>query len=226
MNDRLVYLAIDLGVFLIPFLFSFHPRFRFIQTWKAFTPAVLITGTIFIIWDIIFTRIGVWSFNDRYVLGIYWFDLPIEEWLFFFCIPYACIFTHFCLSQIKWKLNTKWLSGIRHFLTVALLLLATLYYHKLYTCITFASTAILLLLHPLFSKAENFSRFFISYLILLIPFMVSNGLLTGTGLDDTIVKYNSNHILNIRVLTIPVEDFVYGMMLILINVLVFEKANK
>ncbi len=76
--DRWVYMAVNIGLFIVPFIFSFHPKLKFIKTWRAFVPAVLITGSAFIIWDIVFTDLGVWSFNNRYVLGFYIFNLPLE----------------------------------------------------------------------------------------------------------------------------------------------------
>ncbi|MCX6180635.1 MAG: lycopene cyclase domain-containing protein [Bacteroidetes bacterium] len=224
--DHYTYLLVNIGVFLIPFLFSFHPKLQFIKTWKSFLPAVFLTGSIFIAWDIVFTDLGVWSFNDRYVMGWYIFSLPIEEWLFFFCIPYSCMFTHYCLKIMKWQLSTKVAAVVRVVLIVGLLFVGIFSYHQLYTSITFICCAALLLLFPLMNKNENaFPQFLISYFLLLIPFLISNGILTGSGLDEAIVQYNSDHILNIRVFTIPVEDFIYGLMLILTNIVVYEKLQ-
>jgi len=226
MEDQYVYLLVNFGVFSIPFLFSFHPKFNFIKTWKAFVPAVLITGTVFIIWDIIFTEVGVWSFNDRYVLGIYWFGLPVEEWMFFFCIPYACMFTHFCLHLINWNLNDNFAYYLRLVLIIILLTIGFVSTEKLYTSITFISCAIILTCYPLFKRdRKDFKKFLISYSILIIPFLISNGILTGTGLEDAVVKYNGKHILGVRALTIPCEDFIYGLMLILTNILIYEKLK-
>ena len=223
--DRWVYMAVNFGVFVIPFLFSFHPKLKFISTWKAFVPAVLITGSAFIVWDIIFTDLGVWSFNNRYVLGFYIFNLPLEEWLFFFCIPYACMFTHFCLHMINWRFPLKLALVLRWTTVFTLLSIGVLSHHKLYTSITFISCAAVLAAYTFFNKEKDgFAKFIVSYVILIIPFLISNGVLTGTGLEDAVVKYNSNHILNVRALTIPCEDFIYGLMLILTNILVYEKV--
>jgi lycopene cyclase domain-containing protein len=222
--DQYLYLAINIGVIIVPLLFSFHPKLQFINTWKAFSPALIISAAIFIIWDIIFTHLGVWSFNNRYVLGIYWAKLPIEEWLFFICIPYACMFTHFCIQKTEWHLPFPLVKAIRLLLIIVLIIISIDAHAKLYTAITFFMAAILLLTYPLLVKnAHKLGEFMISYSILILPFLITNGILTGTGLEEAVVQYNPLHILNIRVLTIPCEDFIYGMMLILINIMLFEK---
>jgi len=43
-----------------------------------------IVAILFIIWDIIFTNYGVWSFNPRYLLGTNFYSIPLEEVFFSF----------------------------------------------------------------------------------------------------------------------------------------------
>jgi lycopene cyclase domain-containing protein len=64
------------------------------------------------------------------------------------------------------------------------------------------------------------------YAIILIPFFIVNGLLTGTGLDEPVVWYNDSQNLRMRILTIPVEDIFYGMLLLLLNTALFEKFKR
>ena len=94
MESNYLYFLLDLGAFSMPFLFSFYPRGRFADTWYALFPAIFITGLLFIIWDIAFTKIGVWGFNPKYLLGVSFWGLPIEELLFFAVVPYACLFSY------------------------------------------------------------------------------------------------------------------------------------
>ncbi|MFW5709998.1 MAG: lycopene cyclase domain-containing protein, partial [Bacteroidota bacterium] len=61
--------------------------------------------------------------------------------------------------------------------------------------------------------------------IVLFPFLVVNGLLTGSWIQQEVVWYNNQENLGIRLFTIPVEDFVYGMELILLNVFIYEKLK-
>lgn len=53
-----------------------------------------------------------------------------------------------------------------------------------------------------------------------------NGILTGTGLESPIVNYNPENFLGIRMLTIPIEDTVYGYEMILWNIYLFLKFKK
>ena len=57
-------------------------------------------------------------------------------------------------------------------------------------------------------------------------FLGVNGILTGTGLDSPIVNYNPEHFLGIRILTIPIEDTVYGYEMILWNIFLFQKFKR
>ena len=221
---RFTYLAVDIGAILFPFIFSFHPKLKFHKTWVAFFPAMIISAIIFIVADIRFTRIGVWGFNPDYLTGIYFFNLPIEEYLFFFCIPYACIFTYQCfkilLQQSPDENTTRLISKIA---SVVLFIVGIIYFNHLYTSTTFIALAIYLFITAQFNLNFSLGKFFLAYLILLIPFFICNGILTGTGLASPVVWYNNNQNLGIRILTIPIEDFFYGLLLILLNATIYER---
>ncbi|MEG9328695.1 lycopene cyclase domain-containing protein [Salinimicrobium catena] len=217
------YLLVNFFTILIPFLFSFHPKLQFHKTWKAFFPAVFLTGLIFILWDMYFTHLGVWGFNDRYLTGIEIGNLPLEEVLFFFCIPYACVFTFhsLCLFLSK-RTNYRKQKNFTVFLVTVLLVVGIMNIRYLYTSTTFISLAILLLLSHFVWKLRWLNRFYMVYGVLLIPFFIVNGILTGTGLEEEVVWYNSTEFLNIRLNTIPIEDIFYGMELILANLLIYK----
>jgi lycopene cyclase domain-containing protein len=217
------YLIIDICTIIVPFGFSFHPRLNFYKTWKAFFPAVVITGIAFVIWDIFFTQLGVWGFNPRYLTGIKIGNLPVEEILFFLCIPYACVFTWHCaglfLSNSFARITQSAMTGI---LVIFLLTAGLLFYKNIYTVVTFLSLAVFLALLAWFFDINWLVRFYIVYALLLIPFLLVNGILTGLFLDQPVVWYNPSEIIGWHILTIPVEDVFYGMELILINVFIYE----
>lgn len=222
MPEQLTYLLVDFFCILVPFVSSFHPRIRFYRQWRNFWLPCVLTAAFFIVWDVWFTRHGVWSFNSVYVCGIYFFSLPLEEYMFFVCVPYASVFTWFCIDSffsLRRQLAGSFVVSV--ILIVLLVVVAACYPMRLYTSVTFALLALFLVL-LLLLRVTFLKSFYIAFLLLLIPFFISNGVLTGTGLKEPVVMYNNRHNLGIRMLTIPVEDTFYGMLLILMNVAGFE----
>src|SRR5210317_1835287 len=94
------YLLINLFSILIPFIASFDKRLDFYKQWKFLFPAIIITLAFFISWDVLYTYLGVWGFNPKYLTGINLINLPIEEWMFFVAIPYSCVFTYYALNYL------------------------------------------------------------------------------------------------------------------------------
>ena len=218
-----LYLLINFFTVIVPFLFSFHPKLNFYKQWKAFFLSNGIVAIVFILWDAAFTQKGIWGFNPDYITGIYFINLPIEEILFFICIPYACVFTYHCLA-LFFKLNrlAKTESLLIVVLAALLYSLGILFYNHLYTSTTFISLATLLLVLRFGVRVIWLGKLLSIYPILLIPFFIVNGILTGTGLENPVVWYNNTENLNFRLLTIPVEDIFYGFELIVLNIFFFE----
>ena len=222
-----LYFFVDFFTVIIPFVFSFHPKIKFYKTWSQFAIAAVCAGFLFIIWDSIFVKIGVWSFNPRYVSGINLLNLPIEEILFFICIPFSCVFTYFCLNKfynLAW--NTKTENIFCFMFSIILLITGLFFLNKVYTSITFISTAIVCLLLKFVFRIEWFGKAVTVYALLLIPFLIVNGILTGTGLEEPVVNYNQTENLNIRLFTIPVEDVFYGFEMFVLNLFIYLKLTE
>ncbi|WP_353779539.1 lycopene cyclase domain-containing protein [Winogradskyella sp. 3972H.M.0a.05] len=220
---KYLYLLLNLGSISIPFLYSFHPKLKFYKFWKALALAMLITMLIFIPWDVIFTKNGFWGFNDDYFIGLKFLSLPLEEWLFFICIPYACVFTHYALlhyfpNMKVSKATAKWLSILLSLLLIGILVFN---YNKWYTLINYAF-AIVLIQIVLKANSKLLQHYYLTFLVMLIPFFIVNGILTGSFIQDEVVWYNNTQNLGIRLFTIPVEDVIYAFSLILCNLFLTE----
>jgi len=220
------YLLINLCSIAIPLAYSFESKVRFYQKWIYLIPAMLLTLLFFIIWDIVFTEWGVWGFNPLYLTGVYLFNLPVEEWLFFICIPYACVFTYESLKYFvkpdPFKAKATLISWV---LIIGLAIVGLIFIHKAYTATTFLILSVFLAWH-LTLKVDYMGRFYQAFLVILIPFFMVNGLLTGSLIPQEVVWYNDGENLGIRMFTIPVEDTFYGLLLILMNVTFYEFFKK
>ncbi|WP_339704239.1 lycopene cyclase domain-containing protein [Algoriphagus aquimarinus] len=221
--EKYLYLAINLFAISFPLIRSFEPKIRFSNKWGALFPALILTAIFFLVWDHWFTVIGIWEFNPRYLLGIFIFQLPIEEWLFFFTVPFACIFIYEVLIFFFPQDIFKPLGKPFVFLMIpVLVLLAFLNLDKMYTAVNFFVGALALGIHWLIFKDKYMGRFLFAYLVHLIPFILCNGILTGGLTPEPVVIYNNAENLGIRIWTVPIEDTIYSMTLLLMNVSLFE----
>lgn len=202
---------------------SFYKKYPFYKSWKYFLKANLIVALLFIIHDIYFTSLGVWGFNQDYLINFLdIFNLPIEEVLFFICIPYACVFTYFVLKKYVSEnlFHIIFYQFILNFLILLTLLSSIINYDYLYTFYT--SSFLFLMLIFVKIKKLDIRKIMLAYTAIIPFFFLSNGLLTGSFIESPIVFYDNNENLDIRMFTIPLEDIFYGFLLILSNCLLFD----
>ena len=223
MKSQYLYLLIDLLCIFIPFVASFYSKAPFYKKWRAAGIAILIPAILFIAWDEIFTRLGIWGFNPRYISGFRIGSLPVEEILFFVCIPYACVFTYFALRHL---IQSKYFFSHNELLSYAIItfvLIAGIYnIDKPYTAITFIALAFYLSFLTLKMRVRYLGHFYAAFLVILLPFFIVNGVLTGSFIEEEVVWYNNEAILGLRLGTIPLEDVFYAMLLLVMNVSIYE----
>ena len=183
----------------------------------------MLTMGVFIPWDVIFTINGVWGFNSDYFLGVEILSLPFEEGFFFLCIPFACVFTHYAVLLYfpNLKLKKVTTKAISISLVLILFVLALVNYDKWYTLVNF-SLAIPLTWLVYKYNPQLLQHFLLTFLVMLIPFFIVNGVLTGSWIDNQVVWYNDAENLGIRIGTIPLEDSIYAYSMILMNLFFFE----
>ena len=215
-----------LGLSLIgPLALSFGRKVAFFRKWRLLFPAMLMPVAFYLVWDGLFTHNGVWSFNSRYITGIFVVNLPLEEVLFFLVVPYCCVFIYECIRCYFPKLESvRWADRVLQFIGALLLIAGLFYFRRAYTSVTFCLTAAFIgALYFFRDFFRDFSAtfFLIAYAIALIPFLVVNGLLTALP----VVEYNDAENLGIRIYTIPFEDVFYGMLLMMMIIALYERRR-
>lgn len=221
------YTWVILGTIAGPFLLSFDKKVHFYTYWKALFPALVIIGSLFLLWDEYFTQEGVWGFTPRYLAGIYIGHLPLEEVCFFLVVPYSCVFIY---EVIKAYFPTLYLPKTARLVafgfTLSGLVFGFLHLEKWYTASACIVSALLTIGCYFIAHVRWYGTFAFTFIVALIPFLIVNGILTGAITDEPIVWYSNDHIMGPRILTIPVEDVFYNYSMLLPIVLVFEFLKK
>lgn len=228
LETQWLYLGLNFFTILVPFIRSFEPRVQYAKNWKALLGSIFLVGTFFVVWDVIFTKNGVWGFNEKYLSGIEALGLPLGEWLFFITVPYSCVFIYEVLNYF-WPKTSVW-DRIAPFLSggflVVFAVLAIVFNEQTYTFYNFLFVAVFLAFVLFVLKPKWHGKFYRAYVVGLVGFFMVNGVLTGTGIEEEVVWYNPAEFMGLRMGTIPVEDTFYGMLLIMMNIALFEYFRK
>ncbi len=222
--ENWTYALLLIGSISIPMIRSFETRVRFYEKFKPLFTGIFFMMLVFIPWDIIFTHHRIWWFNHDYVLGFYIGGLPIEEWLFFVVIPYCVMFSfevvRYFLPRFNFPAASLWLTIA---LGVFFILLGLMNLDRTYTFVVMTLTGVLALVQPLLKSHKTWlSHFYLTYVIMLIPFFIVNGVLTALP----VVSYDDMQNFGIRLFTIPIEDSVYFMGMMYIVLMVYENIRK
>jgi lycopene cyclase domain-containing protein len=207
------YALLHLFAFVPVFLLSFDRKVHYYTEWKFLFPAILIMGGFFIGWDAYKTIVGVWGFNEHYITKGSLLYLPWEEWMFFLTVPFASIFIYECLNAyFPRDPLQKWDKAITLGLIGSCFLLALITIDKTYSSITFILTGGFLLYHWLYVPNTYRTLFYRAFLVILVPFLLVDGVLTGGFTQEPIIVYNPSEFMGIRLVSIPIEDAVYGFL--------------
>lgn len=209
------------GIF--PLLLSFDKKVRFYTLFPILIPAILLPAVGFLIWDVWFTSLGVWSFNPEHTGTLKLINLPLEEVLFFVIIPFASLFTYEVVRVwLNWKISRNFSFKLSLILSIILIISGLIFIDRMYSSVNFLLSGVLILFLGVVFRKSFMQDFYPAFLVILIPFLIVNGLLTGTGLAEPVVLYNNAENLGIRIFTIPFEDVFYGMSLLMMNTAILE----
>jgi lycopene cyclase domain-containing protein len=224
--EKYLYLGIMIFTVCFTFPYSFDKKIYFIGSWKFVFPAIFSAFLILIPWDVYFTSRGFWGFNPNYILGYKIFLLPIEEWLFFICAPFSCLFIY---EALKYYFKTDLLQPYAKSISLVLIgfsiVMIFCFYTLSYTALTFAMLLLLLLFNVFVIKSPHMGRFYFAYLFALLPFFLVNSALTGSWIPQEVVWYNNAENLGIRIGTVPVEDLFYNMFMLFFVFTVYEELK-
>jgi isorenieratene synthase len=214
------YLVFNLVVISMPLLLAVWPPTDFRSQYLPAFIACFVVAIPYVVWDALVAG-AHWDFNPAYVIGARLFGLPVEEILFFFTVPFSCVYTWIILIKGR---EAKSVPGLR---LAYPLLFATLpvggwalSLGKGYTGLMLISLGAAAALDLLLRTHLLLKPRFWALLAVVAGFtFVFNGYLTARP----VVTYGEQYQLGLRVLTIPIEDFGYGTSLVYAVIVVFER---
>lgn len=216
------YLLFNLFIFAGPISQSFDLRVRYFRRWPAALAASALSLMPFILWDALANG-RHWWFNAVYTIGIRIAGLPLEEWLFFMSVPFACLFIWEIILTFRHKRTLTWMRRFGWMFLVLLPLGAWVFYTgREYTGLVLMALAVVYTADLLFkTRVLEDGRAHVLLAIVIALMLIFNTYLTARP----VVVYNPIYQLDLRIITIPIEDFIYGISHILLTVVFYEKLK-
>jgi len=217
------YLLFNLVILAGPVIFSFESKVRFVSRWPQAFGAVGVALIPFVIWDVLVVQ-RHWWFNPRYTTGAVIAGLPVEEILFFVSAPFACLFVwdvFFANREAGVLLDNRIVrTGIAGGGLAAVPLLWFGYEYA--GTVLLALTVVAGLDQVLRTRLLRQGRTYRYLGVVTLFILLFNGYLTFRPL----VLYADSYLLGLRILTIPVEDFLYGYALVILTVLIYHRFRR
>lgn len=216
------YLVFNLVILVPVTVLSFFPPPFFVRHWRAAWGAVAAAALPYLVWDALVTG-RHWWFNPLYITGVHVAGLPIEEVLFFFTMPFACLFSWQAIFHADRDTPR---AGLLPIYAPALLLAplgAWLFLARglEYTGLALGSFGVAAALDlGLRTRVLARPRFLALLAFVVALTTVFNGYLTARP----VVLYEERYQLGIRVLTVPAEDYVYGLSLVYLAAVFFQRS--
>ena len=218
-----LYSRIDLLVLALALALSFDRKVAFWRKWPQAFAAIAAVVLVFGAWDAWMAARGIWSFNPAHAGEFRFLHLPPGEWLFFVCVPYACLFVLACVRAYFPDRVLRIPSQVFPVLAVFFFILAFMYRELGYTATVFLACGLALAAMQALVPATLRSRNFWAALALTYPpFLVANGFLTGIP----VVRYDDAENLAVRVGSIPAEDFFFSFAMLALAVLVYDRVDR
>jgi len=217
------YLIFILVVIIGPLALSFDQRVHFVGKWPLVARAIIPTLITFGVWDSLVAG-RHWWFNPDYTLSPRIAGLPIEEWLFFIVVPYACLFVWEVFAAYFKNREIPHIHFVRTLLMAGIPLGTFIYFiGKEYTGLVLVALGLVGVLDALMkTKLFNQLRTYQLMSISLGFMLIFNGYLTWRP----VILYADSYIIGARIITIPIEDFGFGMAMILMNTILFEAFKR
>jgi lycopene cyclase domain-containing protein len=218
---RYEYLLFNLLILFGPLVSVLLYKKIILPEFRPASLAILISAIIFGLIDIFVTG-WFWFFNPKYVIGIYLLNVPLEEFMFFFTVPSACLLIWVNLSKFN-ILEKEIKFRFAHLFAVLFpaIIISGLsgWYYTLAVVVGYIF--LVYIDQNLFNQLTRKLKYYVfSFSVLVLTFFF-NLYLTFRP----IVLYYPEVRSGINVITIPIEDFLFGAALMTLVLIIYEKSK-
>lgn len=211
MPQKYYYLIFALIYFSAGLLVWKGKKVKFAKYLDAYFYSSFIVGLIFIYFNRNMLTNNGWFYNDQFLAGISLMNLPLEEILFLISFFFTASIT-FEIIRISFP-ERKIILPKRPLIILALffMLPAVIHMNKSYTFAVTILTSLSIMVATFLFNEQHLKRSFWISVVAFYPILIAADLFK-CGLP--IVQYNADAIIGSKVLSVPIENFLYSFVMV------------
>ena len=187
---------------------------------KYILPAVAFSAIIFLMINIRLAELRVFVYNPNYLSGVNWLQYPAEEWLL---LPVLSLLSFSSYLFAKKRLTSFEKPNLFVIISLVLLVVSGLITwfsrQKIYPFSMFTLLTIYLGYTVFRNRFKHhLTSFYLAFLIMIIPFFV----LRAVVFSSQVIIPDNNYLVGISLVNMPVEEFAFLFLLMLINITIYE----
>ncbi len=187
---------------------------------KYILPAVVFSAIIFLMINIRLAELKVFVYNLNYLSGISWLQYPAEEWLL---LPVVSMLSFAAYLLAKKRLTSFEKPNLFVIISLVLLVVSGLITwfsrQKIYPFSMFTLLTIYLGYTVFRNRFKHhLTSFYLAFLMMIIPFFV----LRAAVFSSSVIIPDNNFLFGISLVNMPVEEFAFLFLLMLINFTIYE----
>lgn len=209
-------------LFILPCVLSLLGKNYPFETLKSLLIPAFIVTVIFSETGVFFAGQRIWIFDETYLWGVFYRQLPLEMYLFYYGFSFSLLAIYSYLNANYPKQNLqKYTLALSNLLLGVMIAILFFAYTKWFTVTTFALLFLLLIYIEYRNKLRYMYRFYRAFLVCLLLFYLSFGLLCQLS----IIRFNAEETMDAYLFKIPFEAHFYMMGMLLMGVHFLESIN-
>ncbi len=218
--NKYIYIIILALIFIVPLSLSFGKKIGFYKKWRYMIPSLIITAIAFIMWEQRFVEISIWQYNPKYIVGVFIKGVPLEQCLFFIAIPFLAFFLYETIKFFLADFEKNNIGVVTNLVLVVLFAFMAYHYNlRTYTFVTFLFLSVYLGYTTFRNQyKKHYTHFYLTFLIIILPYII----IAKTLASLPLIVYNNTQVSGIGFISLPIENFGFLFLLILMNMTIYE----
>lgn len=222
----LSYLLLAFSAFALFIVARLFLKVQLAKLWRGIFFGLAIVLFILIPWEVWFSYRQIWGWSESKLLGIFVATVPMEEVLWFVAMALLFVVIYEWIGKRQTVLLKQ---GYPKRLTAGLafgfFLCAVVFVDHIYTFTVASFACVFLVWHLLIAKADYISRFYLSFVIYLLPLLILDNIRTGSFSIKATIWYNPETVMGLYLFKVPLENIAMYFFLMLVFITAYESLK-